>query len=314
MKKILVTGGSGFLGQHLVEALLALGENVRNLDLNEPSVKHERLEFIKGSFTNPDLIDEALTGCDVVFHLASTTVPKTSNDDPIFDINTNLIGTVAMLNTAVAKKLDKFIFISSGGTVYGSPTQLPVPEDHQTDATCSYGVIKLAIEKYLQIYHQQHGLNTCSLRLSNPYGEHQRIDLGLGAVTTFCHKALNDEPIEIWGDGSVVRDFIYVRDAANAMVLAMNSECSGSVINIGYGSGISLNNLIEKIEMTLGYEVQKTYYPGRGFDVPEIYLDISRAKDVLGWVPETSLNDGIKLLLDSVRRVDNNITFKKSFF
>ena len=313
MKRTLVTGGSGFLGYHLITALLALGKNVCCLDLHEPSIKHERLEFIKGSFANPDTIGEVLTGCDVVFHLASTTIPKTSNDDPLFDIGTNLIGTVAMLDLAVARKIEKFIFISSGGTVYGTPTQLPVPENHQTDATCSYGVIKLAIEKYLQIYHQQQGLDTCSLRLSNPYGEHQRVDSGLGVVTTFCHKALNDEPIEIWGDGSVVRDFIYVKDAVNAMVLAMNSDCAGSVINIGYGNGVSLKDLIVKIEMVLGREIQKTYYPGRSFDVPEIYLDISRAKDILGWAPETSLNDGIKLFVDSVRRADNNIKFEKTF-
>ncbi|MCK5666462.1 MAG: NAD-dependent epimerase/dehydratase family protein, partial [Thiotrichaceae bacterium] len=303
MKKILVTGGSGFLGHHLINALLSSGNNVRSLDLHESSIKHEQLEFIKGSFTNHDLIDEALTGCDVVFHLASTTIPKTSNDNPLFDINTNLIGTVTMLDLAVSKKIDKFIFISSGGTVYGSPTQLPVPEDHQTNATCSYGVIKLAIEKYLQIYHQQHGLNTCSLRLSNPYGEYQRADSGLGAVTAFCHKALNDEPIEIWGDGSVIRDFIYVKDAVNAMILAMDSDCSGLVINIGYGSGTSLNQLIEKIEMVCGHELQKAYYPGRCFDVPEIYLDINRAKNILGWEPTTSLDDGIKLLLENIRCV-----------
>jgi UDP-glucose 4-epimerase len=296
ISKTLVIGGSGFIGRHLIESLLAEGRDVRSLDITRPEQSGDRLEFIEGSFTDCPLMEEVLTGCDIVFHLASTTLPKTSNDDPLFDIKTNLSGTVALLDLAVKKNIKKFIFISSGGTVYGVPTQLPVSEDHNTNPLCSYGIVKLAIEKYLRMYHRVYGVDTCSLRLSNPYGEYQRVDAAQGAVSVFCNKALASETIEIWGDGSVVRDFIYVKDAVRAMLCAIEADCAGKEINIGYGSGVSLNQLLGQIETVCGHSLDKQYMPARGFDVPEIYLDIERAKKVLGWEPRVSLADGLELL------------------
>lgn len=302
MSKALVIGGSGFLGRHLIESLLAAGVDVCSLDITLPEQPDNRLEYIEGSFTDRMLVEKAMMGCDTVFHLASTTLPKTSNDDPAFDIISNLAGTVTLLDLAVKNKVKKFIFISSGGTVYGAPTQLPVSEDHSTNPTCSYGIVKLAIEKYLYMYHQAYGLETCSLRLSNPYGEYQRIDAGQGAVAVFCHKALTGETMEIWGDGSVVRDFIYVKDAVRAIMLTLDSGCAGMAINIGYGAGASLNQLLEQIEIVCGCTINRQYLPARGFDVPKIYLDIRRAKKVLGWEPEVLLAEGIKKLIYAMRQ------------
>lgn len=301
MKKILVIGGSGFLGQHLIEALLADGRDVRCLDVMKPKHFDKRMEFIEGSFMDSKVLERALSDCKVVFHLASTTIPKTSNLDPIFDINTNLRGTVQLLDQTIKCNINKFIFISSGGTVYGIPTTLPVSEDHATNPICSYGIIKLAIEKYLHLYHYLHGLNTCILRLSNPYGRYQRIGFGQGALTTFCHKALSGETIEIWGDGCVVRDFIYVSDAVRAMINALNKDISEQVFNIGYGTGISINQIILMIEESLGYEIKKRYCKARTFDVPEIYLDIRRAKQFLDWEPKVSPAAGIEKMISELR-------------
>lgn len=301
MSKILVTGGSGFLGRHLIESLLEAGYHVRSLDLSLPAIQHEKLEFIEGSFLDRKLLEEAIIDCDIVFHLASTTLPKTSNDDPIFDINTNLIGTVALLDIARKINVRKFIFISSGGTVYGVPTKLPVSEEHSTYPTCSYGVVKLAIEKYLYMYHKIYGLDTCTLRLSNPYGEHQRVDAAQGAVTVFCHKAVMGDTIEIWGDGSIVRDFIYVKDAVRAMLCAITANCAGMVINVGQGVGVSLNQVINIIESTIGHKIDKQYLTARSFDVPEIYLDIRHAKDILEWSTQTTIEDGVNILIKYLR-------------
>lgn len=300
MTKIVVIGGSGFLGRHLIELLLAKNMHVINVDLAPSALVNERLEFIEASFIEPDQLHNAFADSDIVFHLASTTLPKTSNDNPQFDVQSNLCGTLSLLDLAVKNNIQKFIFISSGGTVYGPPTQLPVPEDHVTNPTCSYGIVKLAIEKYLQMYHHLYGLNTCSLRLSNPYGAYQRVDKAQGAVTVFCHKAVSEETIEIWGDGSVVRDFIYATDAAQAMLATIGAECAGQVINIGNGCGTSLNQLLAIIESALGRKVDKTYLEARGFDVPEIYLDTQKAKQLLGWEPSISIEEGVKLLINTM--------------
>jgi UDP-glucose 4-epimerase len=300
-RRVLVIGGSGFLGRHLIEALLDAGFSVNSLDLIKPDRLDASVRFWEGSFTISSLLDEALDNCEVVFHLASTTLPKISNDDPRFDVSTNLLGTVQLLDASVRKKIRRMIFISSGGTVYGIPESVPVTENHPNNPICSYGIVKLAIEKYLRLYHRLYGVETLSLRLSNPYGEYQRVDKSQGAVTVFCHQAVTDETIEIWGDGTVVRDFIYVKDAVSAMMKSMDAPCSGLELNIGSGMGVSINDLIGMIESVMDREVSKRYVEARTCDVPEIYLDISRAKELLDWEPQVSLPEGVRNLLKSMQ-------------
>ncbi len=291
--KVLVTGGSGFLGYHLILRLLALGIHVRSIDYKESPIKDKGLEFIQGDFTNTQVLQNAMEGCRIIFHLAYTSIPETSNQDPVSDIQSNLTGSISLLDLAVKNQIKKVIFISSGGTVYGTPERLPVDESHPTHPICAYGITKLAVEKYLFLYQTLYGLRTVSLRLSNLYGERQQMDTGQGAVTTFCHKALNNETIEIWGDGSVIRDYVYVKDVVDAMIKTMTVEYTGKPINIGCGHGISLNSLIAEIERMSQRTVDVVYKEKRLFDVPQIYLDISRAKTVLNWEPKTSLARGI---------------------
>jgi UDP-glucose 4-epimerase len=226
------------------------------------------------------------------------TLPKTSNEDPKFDAISNLAGTIGLLDLAVQYRTKRLIFISSGGTVYGRPSVIPIPESHPLNPLCSYGIIKLAIEKYLRMYHTLYGLKSCSLRLSNLYGEHQRADTGQGAIAVFCYKALSGKPIDIWGDGTVARDFIYVKDSVDAITKAMCSDYSGTEINIGSGQNTTLNQIIASIESFLGREVTRRYLPGRPFDIHEVCLDISYAKLQLGWEPTKSLQDGIGLMID----------------
>ena len=174
---VLITGGSGFLGHNLILTLCGAGHSVACLDRYESAfIKENRIDFILGDISEKHLMDQALAGVDVVIHLACTVLPQMSNSDPLFDVETNIGGTLHLLDAAVKNKVRKFIFLSSGGTVYGVPQQVPIPESHPTNPTCSYGISKLMVEKYMRLYHQLHGLNTCALRLANPYGPYQQSD------------------------------------------------------------------------------------------------------------------------------------------
>ena len=178
------------------------------------------MEFCEGDFGNRGDLAAALEGCQTVFHLVATTVPKTSNDDPVHDLETNLVATVRLFDLARRSHTKKIVFASSGGTVYGAPTTVPIAEHHETSPVCSYGIHKLAVEHYLHLYHRLHGLNYSVLRVSNAFGERQRPTASQGAVTVFLDRALRGEAIVIWGDGSVVRDYVYVRDVADAFCRA----------------------------------------------------------------------------------------------
>jgi UDP-glucose 4-epimerase len=256
------------------------------------------VEVCKGDFGNRRDVVEALDGCDTVVHLVSTTVPKTSNDDPAHDVQSNVVSTIRFLDVARQTGVRKIVFASSGGTVYGAARELPITEDHETAPLCSYGIHKLAIERYLELYSRLHGIDYCILRMSNPYGEGQRPNAAQGAVTVFLDKALRGEDIEVWGDGSVVRDYVYVRDAATAFGLATRYKGWPRVFNIGSGQGVSLNELLGTIESLLGRAVGRRYVPGRKFDVPANVLDITRAGTHLDWRPSHSFDEGLTKTLE----------------
>jgi len=239
-------------------------------------------------------VSNAIEGVDVVLHLVSTTLPKNSNDDPIYDVQTNVVGTLQMLNAMAARNVRKIVFISSGGTVYGIPKYLPIDESHPTDPLVSYGITKLVIEKYLHLYERMYGLKAIMLRVANPYGERQRIETAQGAIGVFLHHALSGKPIEIWGDGSVTRDFIHISDVAEAFVQAVAYSGSKSVFNISSGSGTSLNELISILEEILNKPIEPHYLPSRPFDVPVSVLSNDLAGVELHWSPSISMREGIE--------------------
>lgn len=250
-------------------------------------------------------ISRAIEGTDAILHLVSTTLPKTSNDDPIYDVQSNLVGSLQMLNAMVALNIKDIVFISSGGTIYGDPIYVPLDESHPTNPNVSYGITKLAIEKYLLMYRRQHGLRPRILRVANPYGERQRIETAQGAVGVFLHRALHDLPIEIWGDGSVVRDYLHVSDVANAFAASLCYRGSESVFNISSGTGTSLNELLTILESVLGKAIERRYLPGRSFDVPISVLDNALAQRELGWQPKLSLYEGIRRTADWLKQNNN---------
>ena len=305
-KRCLVLGGKGFIGSHLIDALLRRGFAVRAFDranikpLNDTATA-ARVEWVDGDFTSEADVASVLKGCDVVYHLVSTTLPQSSNADPVFDVETNVAGSLRMLTHAVKEGVKKVVFISSGGTVYGIPKTVPIGEDHSTDPICSYGITKLAVEKYLHLFKVLHGLDYTVLRLSNPFGERQRIQAAQGAVAVFMGKVLRGEKIEIWGDGSVVRDYIYIGDAVSAMVLAANYVGDECVFNIGSGVGVSLKDIVKGIEEVTGKKANVTYTAARAFDVPVSVLDTTRARRALDWAPTTPFTEALRRLMTSMQ-------------
>jgi UDP-glucose 4-epimerase len=296
--KCLVLGGGGFIGSHLSKALLEQEHVVRIFE--RPNLRpvailpgSRNLDWLEGDFLNEKDISQAVAGCEIIFHLISTTISSSSNDNPIYDVESNVVSTLHLLEAARKAGVRQVIFASSGGTVYGIPEEAPIKETHPMDPVCSYGISKLAIEKYLHLYHVMHGLDYRILRIGNPYGEGQRTMASQGAVAVFLYKALRDEVIEIWGDGSVTRDYIYVGDVVQAFLKVMQSSGEHRLFNIGAGEGRSLTELIRAIESLVGRPVARRFLPARAFDVPTNVLDISRAKTFLGWQPKTSFQEGL---------------------
>lgn len=295
---IVIFGGGGFIGSAIADRLLADGHTLRIFE--RPRVEPyrafqptERMEWLTGDLLSQHDVSEALDGVDVVVHLVSSTLPKSSNDDPIYDVQSNLIATIQMLNAMVQKHVPKIVFISSGGTVYGDPVYIPIDEQHPTNPHVSYGITKLAIEKYLLMYEHIHGIKATVLRVANPFGERQRVETAQGAVGVFLHKALTGTPIEVWGDGTVTRDYIYISDVADAFAHAVTYTGPKNVFNIGSGIGTSLNELLELIENVIGRSVHRTYLPGRPFDVPVSVLSNDLARQQLGWTSRVSIQAGI---------------------
>lgn len=314
IRKALVTGGSGFIGTALTRALLDQGIEVNNLDFIASRVSDPRLRLFQGSFLDHGLTREALAGVDCVFHLAATTFTREANANPHRDAQENVLGTLSLLDYAIDAQVRRVVFCSSGGTVYGPSDLDLIPETAPTNPISAYGVSKLACEKYMRLYDRASGsgvgggaLSTVTLRVANPYGAGQNVHKAQGALTTFCHRAVTGQPIEIWGDGSVERDYIEVRDVAAALLMAARAtDVSGIEINIGSGQGASLNQLIAEITAQRGQPPEVSYQPGRGFDVPRNVLDISRAGALLGWAPQVGLSEGISGLLADLSARQNN--------
>lgn len=301
---VCIVGATGFIGRNLVTALLsqpsppALRVVVRPGSA-DPFGAQTGLELRRCGLDDAVRLAEAVAGSEVVYHLVSGSIPSTSNADPLNDVDVNLNGSIRLLEACRQAGVQRVVFVSSGGTVYGRLQQSPVAEDHPTFPICSYGIVKLAIERYLHLYHELHGLDYTVLRASNPYGPFQSASGQQGAVPVFIGKLLRGEPIEIWGDGSVVRDFLYIGDLVRALQQAgriPRGACG--IFNVGSGIGTSLNDLLDTLSRVSGLRDRRSYRPARAYDVPVSVLDISRIERALGWRPEVGLEAGLRATLE----------------
>lgn len=297
---ILILGAAGFIGTNLAIKLAKDSTNI--ITMVDGSRMYfsaiERLNIsniriVESSFDLSTDFDTLLTNQDVVYHLVSTTVPTTSNQHIPDELTANVIVTSKLLDACVRNKVTKVVFISSGGTVYGKEDNCPLKENTPTNPISAYGVQKVTIEKLLYLYQYMYGLDYRIIRLANPYGPYQRPNGILGAVTTFTYKVLKSEPITVFGDGTVVRDFIYIDDVINAMENIVNGDNKHRTFNLGCGYGISISELLNCIEKALDVTIEIEYKPARKVDVPVNYLDISRYEKAYGKLNPISLEEGI---------------------
>lgn len=304
---ILVFGGTGFIGSNLVPRLLSEGNNLTIIDQQKPhkvnrQLIHKNIKYIKCDITNIVSLERTINklgNIDVLIYLISTTKPTYSNENPVYDINSNLNSIVNLLQLQKIRLIKKIIYLSSGGTVYGDQLTDKISELHQTNPIVSYGIIKLAIEKYLLIHQKRNKNKLIILRVSNPYGPGQIPGEGQGLIATIISKNLNKSKIEIFGDGKLVRDYIYIDDLIEAILKCLKYEGSEKIFNIGSGSGKNINEIINIVCTILGSNMDNiNYVDSRVYDLDKNILDISLAKNELDWAPTKELNYGIKKTVD----------------
>lgn len=296
-----IIGGASFLGKNLARMLCCQKNcKVTIADTNisywktMPIPEAETIPFFEQPFGANKDYEPFLLNQDIIFHLASTSFPAISNVDIKEEIEENVIGTIQLLDTCLKCGVREVIFFSSGGTVYGTLESCPLPETAQTNPITAYGVQKVTIEKLLYLYSIIYGIKIKIVRLANPFGPYQRPNGKLGAVTTFIYKALHGEEISVYGDGSVIRDYIYVEDALKAVLkIVENENDRENTYNIGSGCGTSIKDLLTLIQNTLNIPLRVSFLQGRTIDAPTNYLDISRYENRYGPLVTVDLKEGI---------------------
>jgi len=300
MKNILVTGGNGFIGSHLVDELARQSDNRITIFDLYPRLYDSlppNIFFVQGNLNNINLIRRILEdrNIQIVYHTAWATIPETSLKNVFLDVEMNLQPTINLLEACRDAKVRRVIYLSSGGTVYGVPHLLPITEDHPTNPINPYGITKLIAEKYVQMYSHLYGLEYVILRPSVPYGPRQNPHRRQGVISTFIYNALKKLPVTIWGDGDqIVRDYFYISDLIHAMILAKDlPNREKYIFNLSGSSCYSLNEIIQIIQSVLGVHLTVNYEPPRDFDVTNLHLDISQATESLGWQPLVPIQQGI---------------------
>lgn len=299
-QRCLVMGGSGFIGTNLCRALSGRVRTLKAFSNSPTDI--EGVEWVQGDFLNNNDIVRAVEDVDVVFHLISTSTPASSNADPLADAQQNILQTLRLLEACSSKHVKRIVFVSSGGTVYGDAKVLPTPESHPEQPICAYGISKLAIEKYLQLYEKLHGITAITLRVSNPYGPYQYARKKQGVIGTFISKFLAGLPIEIWGDGVVMRDYVYITDVIEALIRATTYEGPYRIFNIGSGQGIALRDIAEKVSSICGGNLEVIYLAARSLDVASSVLDCKLAKREFGWVPAVGIHSGLVQTVEWFRK------------
>lgn len=293
----LITGGAGFIGSNLARELLTQGHAVSILD-NLSSGFRGNLHvsngavFLEGDIRDPDIVRRAISGCDTVFHLAASVGNKRSIDNPPFDAEVNVMGTLTVLEAARAAGVRKIVLSSSAG-IFGELKTMPIREDHPAEPDSPYGATKLCAEKMALVYSKIWGLEVVCLRYFNVYGPLQRFDAYGNVIPIFAFRMLRGEPITIFGDGEQTRDFVNVRDVVRANIGAAVASGVSGAFNIGSASRISINALVQKLRDASGLDPAVEYGPPRPGDVRDSLADISAARHAFGFNPSVGMDEGL---------------------
>lgn len=302
--KILVTGGAGFIGSHVVDALVEEGHSVAVVDDLSTGQEHHvnpRARFYRLDIRSPDLSDVfRAERPELVNHHAAHVDVRHSMADPRLDADVNIAGSLNLLENARQFGVEEFIFASTGGAIYGEPEYLPCDEGHPVNPICPYGVSKLAAERYVEFYGQAHGIRYAILRYPNVYGPRQD-PLGEGGVVAiFAGHMTQREPVVIHGSGEQQRDFLYVSDVVRANLLTQEA-LQGQIYNLGTGVGTSVNELFSVMSRLAGYDGQPTHGPPKPGETFKICLDASKARRELDWEPLVPLEQGLDRTLAHLR-------------
>jgi len=291
---IAITGAGGFIGLNLTKLMIPLIDNL--CCIGPKPLFHEKwmdsLEWIDEDISNNRIIN-TISRYDTVIHLASSSTPASANKNIPLDAEKNIISSLNFFDHCVSAGVRQIILVSSGGTVYGLPESIPTPESSQTSPINAYGVTKLAIEKYLNIYSKQNSLRGHILRVSNAYGPYQHTHKGQGVIAAFLFKALNNEAIELWGNESIIRDYIFINDVIESIISTIDYSGKEQVFNIGSGIGYSLGEVISVIEEVINRPIKIIRRKQRPVDLPVNILDCSLAQKELGWSAHTELKNGV---------------------
>jgi UDP-glucose 4-epimerase len=302
MKKVLILGGAGFIGGNLSRALVKSG--IPTTIFTRPTASLGRIqdilddvELIYGDFLDDSTLEEAINGVDVVFHLISTTFPNRKEKSSVYDVLSNLLPTIRLIEMCLENNVKKIVYASSGGTVYGEPQSNLISETQTLLPKSAYGQSKLTIENYLNFYARTTNLDINILRISNPFGpgQHSWRVQGIVAVAIGC--LLHKRTLQIYGEGETVRDYIYIDDVIEAMLLIASSSGS-SIVNISSGKGYSILDIVHKIESLTSQIIDKQFISSRPGDVRVNVLSNQKAFDLYGWKPHISLDEGLEITLD----------------
>jgi UDP-glucose 4-epimerase len=300
--RILVTGGAGFIGSNVADRFVELGHEVAVLDDLSTGRRDNipaRARFFETSLDDRAAVDRALVEFrpDVVDHHAAQIDVRHSVTDPIADATTNILGGIGLLEACVRHGVRKFVYASTGGAIYGEGRQLPATEEHPAHPEAPYGISKLSLEHYLYFYRLTHGLDVTVLRYPNVYGPRQNPHGEAGVNAIFIGLMVEGKRPTIFGDGEQVRDYVYVGDVVLANELAL-TKGSGETVNLGWGRGVSVNDIVRALNRVLGSSIEPIHAAPRAGEVQRIYLDASRAKAVLGWEPQVSFDEGLTRTLE----------------
>lgn len=306
LTKVLVTGGAGFIGSHMVDKLVGAGYGVRVIDdLSEGKLsnieghlKNGRVCFFEGDIRDAELVRKCVQDADAVVHLAAVTSIPFSVENPSLTFDVNMNGTLNLLKACTEVKVKRFVFVSSC-SVYGEPDYLPIDEKHPTSPKSPYASSKLAGEAYCRVFQQKHGLKTSILRLFNVYGPRQKSGDYSGVINQFAQRVKRRLPLVIFGDGSQTRDFVHVWDVADAVLKAMKTDgIEGEVFNIGFGKATSVNSLAKCVLDLTGANLGIVYEKPRGGDVKASFADISKAERQLDYQPLVPIEKGLRSLVE----------------
>jgi UDP-glucose 4-epimerase len=306
-KACVVLGAGGFLGRHLCIQLANQGAHVRAFGRNLETLSlTTSASLFQGEFSNAPLLSAAICSADIVFHLISTTTPATAEKNRAFDADTNVTGALRLIEMCKKHGVSRIVFASSGGTIYGQRDE-PCSELHIPSPLCAYGNTKLSIERYLATENATHGMQNISLRIANAFGPQQRSEHNQGVIGIFLRAMLRSQPVNIWGDGKIVRDYIDVDSVTDAFVRAAMYQGNHATFNIGTGVGRSLNGLISDLEDVTGLIAKRTFLPGRTFDVETNILDSSLAREELKWAPNPNWRE---CLLRTLAWITNDVRIR----